>query len=229
MMSRQAWGVVFVGVVVSLAGSQAAAQDDAPFGAADQLAFSAERLFGLEHATQTVSITGGTATTTSSGVSVFSNPLASLTTYATPRVAVDRLVTKGVSLGAALGFFTISRSGTISAQETGVTVGPRAGYALTLGQRASLWPRLGLAYGYVRSSGAGIGGLTNSRTQWAMVVDAPLVITLAPHFFVSVAPTVDVGFGGKVRTTSNMPNGPSGSQDVNETDFAFQCALGGYL
>jgi hypothetical protein len=227
-------GAALLGILILLISSKAAAQSDAPFGARNQLAFSAERLFGLERATQTDSITGGTATTTTTGVSAFSNPGSFLSTYATPRVAVDGFVANRVSVGAALGLYTFARStlsgsAETSSQETGVTVGPRAGYAAVLGRGASIWPRLGFAYSYATSSGAGSGGLKNTETQWALVVDAPLVVTVAPHLFVSIAPTVDIGLDGKLRTTSNIGGGPAGSQDVNETDFGLQFALGGYI
>ena len=142
-------GAALLGVLILLISSKAAAQSDAPFGARNQLAFSAERLFGFERASQTDSITGGTATTTTTGVSAFSNPGSFLSTYATPRVAVDGFVADRVSFGAALGLYTFSRStlagsAETSSQETGVTVGPRAGYAVVLGRGASIWPRLGI-------------------------------------------------------------------------------------
>ena len=71
--------------------------------------------------------------------------------------------------------------------------------------------------------------MKNTQTQWALVVDAPLVVTIAPHFFVSMAPTVDIGLDGKLRTTSSVAGEPAGSQEINETDFALQFALGGYI
>lgn len=238
-MNSKRCGAAVLAILTLLVGTEAAAQTDARFGSRDQLTFSAERLFGFERVTQTDSIPNGTATTTTTGVSAFGNLGAFFSAYAIPRVAVDGFVARGLSVGASLGAYAQSRStlagsDVTSEAERGVMVGPRVGYAVVLGRFASLWPRLGLNYVYMTSegssNGAGTVGLRNIRTQLALVVDAPLVVTLTPHFFVSLAPTVDVGVGGKLRRTGSAANAiPPTSQDVNESDFGVQFALGGYI
>src|SRR5690606_35816658 len=75
------------------------------FGDAGQVALSAERMFGVGFAWNTVDVDDEDFTASNFNVSVLSNPVPNLTsTYSFPRVGVDYFIADGLSIGAALGF-----------------------------------------------------------------------------------------------------------------------------
>jgi hypothetical protein len=70
---------------------------------------------------------------------------------------------------------------------------PRVGYLFSLTRSASLWPRLGLQ---MTAGNASLEGTLTGSAQptFAMVLDAPLLFHLSDHFYVGVAPTLNVQF-----------------------------------
>jgi hypothetical protein len=205
-----------------LAGAGARAQDEPAFGANHQVVVTAERLFGFVHTSQTTTVDGADTTMTGTEFSLFSNPLAAIAVYSTPRLALDVFAVEHLSLGGSVGFFTFSQSGVGSNGVTGFLVAPRVGYAIPLSRVVSFWPRVGLTY--ITLSGNGSGSGSSSLT--AVTVEAPFVFA-ARHVYVSVAPTLDLGVGGS--SSANDGLGGTASVSQKETDYGVQCALGGYF
>jgi hypothetical protein len=231
-MTKTGTGAIAIGLLVLLTGARARAQETpALFGEAHELVVSSERLFGFVYSSQKVSDPGGDTTTTVTTFSLFSNPVSFISLYATPRLALDGFVTDRFSVGLAAGFFTTSESesqpgltvNTSSPTITGFSFAPRVGYALPLGRVASLWPRVGFTFFHLSTSDSS----SASTSLYAATLEVPLVITVVPHFFVSVAPTLDLGLGGS--TSAFGATGGSMSVDAKETDFGLECALGGFF
>jgi hypothetical protein len=75
------------------------------------------------------------------------------------------------------------------------SVSPRLGYLVPLGSSVSLWPQFHIAYG--------MGSVASAEyTQWSVGGAAPIIVELAPHFFVGAGP--DFTF---TRTTINLNEG----------------------
>jgi hypothetical protein len=100
-------------------------------------------------------------------------------------------------------------------------IAPRLGYAAALGPKVVMWPRVGFTVVKLSIDDAGD---TFSDTAYALTVEVPLVFIVAPHVFLSVAPTLDVGLGGSVSSAS-----ASMSQDQTVTSFGLQAALGAFF
>jgi hypothetical protein len=230
-MTKSGSGVIAIGLLVLLGSARAEAQDaSASFGDAHQLVLSGERLFGFVHSSRTVSDNGSESSTVTS-FSLFSNPASFVSLYSTPRLALDGFVVDRFSLGLAAGFFRISESFsepgvTITGSSptiTGFSLAPRVGYDVPLGRLVSLWPRVGFTFLHLSSSGTN----GDRTTLYAATIEAPLVIAVVPHFFVSITPSLDIGIGG----SSSIDGGTGGttSTGTKETDFGIECGLGGFF
>ncbi len=97
--------------------------------------------------------------------------------------SVDYLLTDHFTLGASIGL----GSSRTDEGDKGVffSVSPRVGYHLPLGSSVSLWPQIHVAYGF------GAGAFAN-YTQWSVGGAAPIIVALAPHFFVGAGPDFTV-------------------------------------
>jgi hypothetical protein len=120
-------------------------------------------------------------------------------TSITVRPRLDYFVLDHLSVGGSVEFgYTVGTSYSVTSQHT-VSIGPRIGYEIPLGDRISLWPNLGLS----------------SRT-WMMTVDpwpsgaywtlnavasADLVAPLAPHFFMGLGPYLTRQIAGSGSTS----------------------------
>ena len=72
---------------------------------------------------------------------------------------------------------------------TSVTVGARAGFNAAITERVSFWPTAGLDGGYNSRS-----GFKNATAK--LVVLAPFLYHVAPHFFVGAGPFLNYLFEG---------------------------------
>jgi hypothetical protein len=243
-MTKLKWTAVAIGAAVWLAGAGARAQD-APvaFGQARQVVISGERLFGYVHSEATSSATGADRTTTIDSLSLLGNTLSALTRFAGPRVAFDFFASDRFSIGAAATYLNAGESQSMAAGQSaanpsfsGFLLAPRAGFALALGHALSWWPRVGFTFARLSADipGAGVAGAATHQTTttdvYALTVEAPLVFALAPHFFLSAAPTLELGLGGSASAlfaaggNVTMQNG-----NAKETDLGVLCALGGFF
>jgi hypothetical protein len=239
-MTQARWKATVIGVLVTLAGATAYAQGDpTAFGGKGHAALSAERLFGFVRADTTTTAGGVDRTSHINALSLLGSSLGLFTVYAQPRVALDFFATDGLTVGASLSYFRVSQStdlmaGQVASSPTisGYVLAPRLGYAVALGRIASLWPRLGFTYAHLGSeTSTTFNGMTMTSTNgtgvYALTIEAPFVFVVAPHFFLSAAPTVDIGLGGS--TSNSAPGGVTTSTDSKETDYGLLLGLGGFL
>jgi hypothetical protein len=240
-MTKRTWqamaqAVVIVALVL-LSAPRARAQDAAlDFGQRGSVALSVERLFGYVYADSTTTSAGTSRTTHISALSLLGNSMGLFTIYAQPRAALDFFAADHFSVGASVSYFHLTESTDVPAGAAssspsiwGVVLAPRVGYGIPLGRIATLWPRLGFTYARLETESSNtFNGMTTTSTNttnlYALTIEAPFVFAVAPHFFLSAAPTVDVGLGG---STSSSTAGTS--TDSKETDFGLLVGLGGYL
>ena len=113
------------------------------------------------------------------------------TFYNLPRLAFDWLPIQNLTLGGAVWLYadlsateSTSTGGTSkSTDQPKVTywgIAPRVGYVIPMGDKLSFWPRAGIEYHDVSTSNVGAG--SGSVTQFAIDVEAMLVISPWNHF-----------------------------------------------
>jgi hypothetical protein len=141
--------------------------------------------------------------------------------YAAPRVGVDSFVAERLSLGAAA---SVSKFGRPDHWQ--LLLAPRLGYAVPLSSRVSLWPRVGFTYvtALENEFGAARGTLE------ALTLEVPFVFTVAPRFFVSLAPMADIGLGGSA-SLSGLAGFPGTNQNIKlkQSDYGVEGGLGAYF
>src|SRR5258708_32259644 len=99
--------------------------------------------------------------------------------FVTP--SADVFVVRGLSVGGAVAYYHSEISGG-SAALNGISVGPRIGYDLTLGDHFSLWPVARVAYGETWLGGTSSQGLSGGGyAPGPYHPDAPLVFCPRPH------------------------------------------------
>jgi hypothetical protein len=191
MRRTATWMIVFV---LALAANEAMAAEP-ELGDTGHFVLSAERLFGYAHATSDTTIVSGVQTTDSTdSFTLFTSPISGTATgYGWPRIAFDGFVARGVSIGGALGIVHVSPENDDSL--TGFMVAPRAGYALRLTSHLYLWPRIGFTYAQFSTNPPG-GGDGFTVKSYAITLDAPIAIAVAPRVALHLSPTFDLGIGG---------------------------------
>ena len=114
-------------------------------------------------------------------------------TFFSVRPSVDYFVLEGLSLGATLG---LGGSFGETSDFTEVGAGLRVGYALPLGERVSVWPRLGAAI-YHQNSQTRFGGgeQEDSRGFAHFELFSPLLVHPTSSFFVGLGPALTVETG----------------------------------
>jgi hypothetical protein len=209
---RQTLTWALASTLVLLAG-RASAQEPG-FGEPGHVALSAERLFGYVHSKETQSMGGVDMSRSIDTFTLFTNPIGAASGYAWPRLALDAFVSHGVSVGGSLGLFYLSQD---SASITGFLIAPRFGYAAMIGPRVAIWPRGGITYWHV-STDPGNGGTTGTQSAFALTIEAPLTILVAPRVGLLIGPTIDIGLGGS-------QGGGGASIDDKFTDFGLQAGV----
>jgi hypothetical protein len=154
--------------------------------------------------------------------------------YNLPRLGFDWVPVQNLTLGGALWLYadlsaslsTSPASGpSTSANQPKVTywgVAPRVGYIFPIGDKLSFWPRAGIEYLNVSSSDVGNG--SGSVTQFAVNVEAMLVVSPWNHFGFTVGPTVDIPISGE-QTTTSTPNGGGTSTSTRVSSSMFQVGM----
>ncbi len=214
MKRLSTWAMASAVVLMALAG-RASAQEPA-FGDQGHVAISAERLFGYEHSKRTQTIAGMDTSTTNNSFSLLTNPAGTVSGYGWPRVGVDAFVVRGLSVGGALGFFYLAPE--MGSNSTVFLVAPRIGYAATLASGLAIWPRIGITYWNISSDSS----TSPSFSAFALTIEAPLAIQLAPRVQLLIGPAVDVGLGG---SASQTVGGTTTSTDQKYTDIAGHAGL----
>ena len=96
---------------------------------------------------------------------------------------------------------TYSRQNVNGAEETQTSfqLAPRVGYLVPLAAEVYLWPRASAGVLYAESSATGYS--TSDLSAFVAGADLLLVVGLAPHFFLTVGPTVSLEWAGDVGST----------------------------
>jgi hypothetical protein len=236
-MTKTTWGAWVIGAACLLVGARARAEGEpGAFGSAHEVVVSAERLFGFVHASETENEAGTDVTITTNSFSLLGNPLTIFSLFTTPHVAFDFFVADHFSVGGTASYFRLSESqpnvagqGVSGPTFTGFSFSPRLGASVALGPFVQFWPHLGFSLLHLTTDDNNTAADTSTISLYALTVDAPFVFTVAPHFFLSVAPTMDLGLGGSNSSSNNSIPTPSPSQSAKETDFGVLVGLGGYL
>ena len=136
--------------------------------------------------------------------------------------AADYFVIRGLSLGGQIAF---THTHLRETDDTGIVTstdgntfsfGARVGYDLPLGDLLSFWPKAGLAFDV--SSLAGVNG-----NAIDVIVYAPLLLHLAPHFFVGLGPGLQSDL-----TASASQNGQSLTNPPKTTSYGLYFTIGGW-
>jgi hypothetical protein len=121
------------------------------------------------------------------------------------RPALDTFIVSNVSVGGVVGFGYGGGSSTASPGSSTFEVGARAGYAFAIADRIAVWPTGGVYLSYTT-------GNHMSSTNTYLGIFAPFLYLPAPHFFLGIGPTFNLGLSG------------GGGQD-----FGLDFAIGGWI
>lgn len=235
MTTRFAAALVLGGVLLAAPGARAEG-----FGSPLTVAISGERLFGIVSASDTETIDGqpGESTGYNTTVSLLSNPAGGLSsTYSFARVGVDVFVIQGLSVGAALGYVTVSSSSKVEANgasleqdgptSNGVVFAPRAGYAFMFLPIVGIWPRAGVTYVTAGSSFESMGNTAEaSENRLAFTLEVPLVIAPSANAAITVGPTMDLGLSGGSENSQTIAGVTTTQKsDHKATEFGLQAGL----
>jgi hypothetical protein len=152
----------------------------APFGSSGQFTFAAERLFGFHWVKNSWENGDGTHSSNSGTAVGFGWLFAHRMEFNQPRLGIDVFVVQNLSIGGALGFFSLSgRNG--MGNVDGFLVAPRVGFNVPLGQIVTFWPKVGLTYVAV-----------DDRSVFGLGAEANFAIFPRPSWAFLVSPTMDI-------------------------------------
>ncbi len=182
---------------------------------------SADRLLPLVSYQSTETTQNGSSDTQSRlSIALMNNaPFEAYSTfYNLPRLAFDWLPVQNLTLGGAAWLYAdlaaTNSSGGTSTDQAKLTywgVAPRVGYIIAMGDKVSFWPRAGVEYNNVSSSDGSL-----SVTQFAVDLEAMLVISPWNHFGFTVGPTADIPISGK-QTLTAAAGGGGGTTSVDSS------------
>ncbi|HET9932312.1 MAG TPA: hypothetical protein VFQ35_16525 [Polyangiaceae bacterium] len=225
-------------VVVGLGCVTRAANAADEFGAPKTFSVSAERLSGVVFASETHDTAGTTVTSKRTTISFMGSALAgAVNVYSLPRIAFDVFPIKGLSLGGSLALINISansetEAGGISSSTDGTNIfgllfSPRVGYAVMFNPKVGIWPRGGFTYWWTKATPNDSSvDASQSTSRWAVTLEAPFVISPAPHAAIYVGPTLDLGVAG---SNTSKQGSTETSVDYKGTDIGLQAGLGLYF
>ncbi|HVY38847.1 MAG TPA: hypothetical protein VHM31_12970 [Polyangia bacterium] len=152
---------------------------------AGQWLLSVEHLFGYTYAHQSNNLHVNSFTLLGDSDGSFKS------FYNWPRLALDTMVTRSISVGLAATFVRTSITQGISpntstSSNTGYEGAFRVGYAMMLGPWLGIWPRAGVTYAHQTAGSA-----------FAVTVEGLIVAAVLPHLLVTVGPVADIGLSGK--------------------------------
>jgi hypothetical protein len=234
MQANKLLGAVGLVGAVSFGGAEAAAQ-----GAPTGVAISAERAFSIANTSETTELGGDSATTSTTDVGLGLNfPTA---TPSLTRVGIDYLMDGGLSIGAGIGFASVSLEtesefGGTSTTSEGPTLSafvfaPRIGYALMFTESVGLWPRGGITYASLSRESTDTDIVTGAETtiessesDLFLTLEAPLLILPVPSFGFLIAPTLDYSLSHTAES-----DGTESDADVSVTAFGLRFGVVGVL
>lgn len=206
------------------------------------LALSLERGFGFTSASTTVETDTITTTSSTTHFGLGLNPGQIASDSGAPmgftlaRVGIDYLTRGGLTLGSGVGYATVSGeleqespggAGSISSESSGsmLLLAPRVGYTLMFASEVGLWPRGGITYTSISAESEELGApVEASIGQFAVTLEAPLIIVPSSSFGVLIAPTFDY-----VLSHSTESDGTELDHEVSGSAFGIQFGLMGIL
>src|SRR5450432_1658059 len=96
--------------------------------------------------------------------------------------AVDYFLTHAVTVGGVVGIDYASGGSTT------VGIGARAGFNMNINDRIGFWPTVGVFGGHTSNSDH------TSSSSAGLLIFAPFLYHLAPHFFAGLGPSFDISF-----------------------------------
>jgi hypothetical protein len=231
---------------VAAAASAAHAQEFAKGG---HVVIAAERLTGVYYEQLTTEEPGRRETDHSTRVGLLGMPSGSAVAgpAATPRLAADVFVIKGLSLGGSIMYLNDSGSNKIERptqatdnndRPTASTFifSPRIGYALQLADFFAIWPRGGVTYANYRTTDRNpqngpppVVRVTKVSTDFTDIsLEFMLAFLPVDHFAVLVGPYFDIPLGGGQKTTVDGALQPV-RPDVSYLSVGLSAGIGGFF
>jgi opacity protein-like surface antigen len=224
-----------IGIGVTLAASSLATSAAAEEGQGEHrfgspgFIVSADRLLPLvSYQSTELSQNGNSDTQSRLSIALMNNgpPEVFSTFYNLPRLAFDWVPIQNLTIGGAAWLYvdlqaTDTKSGSSSTDQAKLTywgIAPRVGYIVPMGDKLSFWPRAGIEYNNVSSSDG-----SESITQFAVDLEAMLVISPWNHFGFTVGPTADIPITGK-QTVAN-----SGQVDLSMLQVGLSAGMLGHF
>lgn len=123
------------------------------------------------------------------------------------RPAIDWFISDSLSLG---GFVGVEYATAPGGSSSSVSIGPRVGYNLPLGERLSLWPKAGVAIartsqtddGATLPNGVVLGDDDDSNTSLQLNLFVPVMFHPVQHFFLGLGPALDQDLTGDSKATT---------------------------
>lgn len=189
----------------ALASSSANAQE---LGTKGNLAFSAERLFGLYFESRGYEGPGGIdidQDVTVIGLGWSAGPSDALLRI--PRFGIDYFLDEHLTLGGSFGVASVSVE---NYDVVGIEIAGRVGYALRLSHDIYFWPRGGLTFATLSGDG--------DVNVFAITLEGMFSLSPADNWTFLVGPLLDLGFAGEY-----------GDADYHEILFGIMFGLTGWL
>lgn len=180
-----------------------------PFASHGTVAIGAERMFGVEHVSETRSQDGLDQTDSTTSISLLghvgavTNPLNPST--ALPRLSVDVFLGPGVSLGGGILYEHMGQGDQSDRSVNFLLFAPRLGFGARLSDNFAIWPRFGVTYLHLWSSSTATafdtqGNATTIESRYTMdytllALEAMCVFTPVEHVGFSFGPTLDYRLG----------------------------------
>jgi hypothetical protein len=148
--------------------------------------------------------------------------------------AADYFVIQGLSIGGQVAY-AHSHSSLTDAAGTSTTndqdtfgIGARIGYNIPISDFLSFWPKVGLIFNVVSGNFGGTGTTTGANNGYSgnafdVQVYAPLLLHLAPHFFMGLGPGVQTDL-----TASQSQGGQSSTNPSKTTSYGLYFTIGGW-
>lgn len=230
-----------VAVAIACAAGRAGADPSHDFGRRGTFVLAADRVMPLLAYTEEKATGNNFSTSTSvTSLSFFSYGVPSGIAYTIPRLALDYAIAPNITIGGSVAaFWQLSNSTTTkigpmtdsgdNPKVSGWEIAPRVGYTVALGPKLVLWPRAGFSYYSESVSNPPNGGMTGTVDgfhQFALDLEGNFLILLAPHFFASLGPVIDIPLSGSTSTTQGNT---TTSIDYSQFHFGVTGGLGGYF
>ena len=148
--------------------------------------------------------------------------------------AADYFVIQGLSIGGMVSYahthqsFGNTPGGSATNDQDNFGIGARVGYNIPITDLLSFWPKVGLIFNVTSGSSGGsttTPGPNNGYSGNAFDVQlyAPLLLHLAPHFFMGLGPGVQTDL-----TASQSSGGQSSTNPSKTTTYGLYFTIGGW-